>query len=251
MWFSFVIPSALRGLLSWMSIAENIAQVRERIAAAAHRAGRHPDEITLMAVSKTFAPQQIREAYAAGLRVFGENRVQEFAGKAEALRDLTAVEWHMIGHMQTNKAAKAVELFTAVDSVDSLRLAEKLNTSARQLGKKLGALVEINVGGEAAKSGVSPESPELEALLRAAEKLDHLEFRGLMTIPPFSDDPQQARPYFRKLRELRDQIAARNLSNARMNALSMGMSHDFEVAIAEGSTCVRVGTAIFGERTKL
>jgi PLP dependent protein len=233
-----------------MSIAENVAHVRERIAAAARRAGRHPEEITLMAVSKTFAPERIREAYEAGLRVFGENRVQEFDGKAGLLRDLNAVEWHMIGHLQTNKAAKAVELFTAVDSVDSLRLAEKLNASARQLGKKLGSLVEINVGGEAAKSGLSPESPQLEELLRAATKLDHLEFRGLMTIPPFTDDPQQARPYFRNLRELRDRIAARRLTNVSLNVLSMGMSQDFEVAIAEGSTCVRVGTAIFGERTK-
>jgi pyridoxal phosphate enzyme (YggS family) len=233
-----------------MSIAENVAHIRERIAAAARLAGRHPEGITLMAVSKTFAPERIREAYEAGLRVFGENRVQEFAGKAGVLRDLNAVEWHMIGHLQTNKAAKAVELFTAVDSVDSLRLAEKLNASARQLGRKLGALVEINVGGEAAKSGLSPESPQLEELLRAATKLDHLEFRGLMTIPPFTDDPQQARPYFRNLRELRDRIAARRLTNVSLNVLSMGMSQDFEVAIAEGSSCVRVGTAIFGERTK-
>jgi pyridoxal phosphate enzyme (YggS family) len=233
-----------------MSIKQNVAQVRERIAAAASRAGRDPGEITLMAVSKTFAPEYIREAYAAGLRVFGENRVQEFAGKAEGLRDLPGTEWHMIGHLQANKAAKAAELFTAVDSVDSVRLAEKLNSFARELGRKLGALIEINVGEETAKSGVSSESPELEDLLRAARLLEQLEFRGLMTIPPFTDDPQQARPYFRKLRELRDRIAARRLPNVGMSVLSMGMSHDFEVAIEEGSTCVRVGTAIFGERNK-
>jgi PLP dependent protein len=233
-----------------MSTTEQIAQVRERIAAAARRAGRNPDEVTLMAVSKTFTPDRIREAYQSGLRVFGENRVQEFVGKAGALADLEHTEWHMIGHLQTNKASKAAEIFTAIDSVDSLRLAEKLNASARELGKTVGALIEINVGGEAAKSGVPPESPELEKLLSGAAKLEHLAFRGLMTVPPFADDAQQARPYFRKLRELRDRIAARKLPNVGMHVLSMGMSQDFEVAIEEGSTCVRVGTAIFGERAK-
>jgi len=233
-----------------MSITHNVAEVRQRIAAAARRVGRNPPEVTLMGVSKTFAPERIREAYAAGLRVFGENRVQEFAGKAGTLTDLRDAEWHMIGHLQTNKAAKAVELFTAVDSVDSLRLAGRLNDSAQQVGKKLGVLIEINVGGEAAKSGMPPELPELMELLQSAPSLEHLEFRGLMTIPPFAEDPQQARPYFRKLRELRDRILARKLPNIRMGVLSMGMSHDFEVAIEEGSTCVRIGTAIFGERIK-
>ena len=233
-----------------MSITQNVAEVRQRIAAAARRVGRNPPEVTLMAVSKTFAPERIREAYAAGLRVFGENRVQEFAGKARTLTDLRDAEWHMIGHLQTNKAAKAVELFTAVDSVDSLRLAGRLNDSAQQIGKKLGVLIEVNVGGEAAKSGMPPESPELMELLQSAPSLEHLEFRGLMTIPPFAEDPQQARPYFRKLRELRDRILARKLPTIRMGVLSMGMSHDFEVAIEEGSTCVRIGTAIFGERNK-
>lgn len=203
-----------------------------------------------MAVSKTFPPERIRDAYQVGLRVFGENRVQEFSGKAGALADLKDAEWHMIGHLQTNKAARAVELFAAIDSVDSLRLAERLNGSAEQAGRKLGVLIEINVGGEAAKSGLSPESPELEELLRAVAKFDHLEFRGLMTVPPFTDDPQKARPYFRKLRELCDRIVARKLPNVGMKILSMGMSHDFEVAIEEGSTCVRIGTAIFGERIK-
>ena len=156
----------------------------------------------------------------------------------------------MIGHLQTNKAAKAVELFTAVDSVDSLRLAQKLNAAAQQLKKNLQVLIEINVGGERAKSGVAPDSVELEQLLIGARGLEHLEFRGLMTVPPFADDPREARPYFRKLRELRDQIAAQRLPAVSMHTLSMGMSHDFEVAIEEGSTCVRVGTAIFGSRTR-
>ena len=201
-----------------------------------------------MAVSKTFPPERIREAYAAGLRVFGENRVQEFAGKNEAIRDLSGAEWHLIGHLQSNKANKAVELFSAVDSVDSVKLAEKLNAAAQKLEKNIHTLIEVNVGGEQAKSGVDPESEELEALLSVASKLTHLQIRGLMTIPPFTDDPQGARPYFRQMRELRDRIAVRKLPGVAMNVLSMGMSHDFEIAIEEGSTCVRLGTAIFGER---
>ena len=233
-----------------MPISQNIAEVRDRIAAAARRAGRPPEEIALMAVSKTHPPEQIREAYNAGLRLFGENRVQEFAGKAQALTDLAEAEWHMIGHLQTNKAAKAAELFVAVDSVDSVKLAEKLDAAARFVGHKLGVLIEINVGGESAKSGVAPDSRELEELLQAAPRLEALEFRGLMTVPPFTDNPEEARPYFRKLRDLRETIAKRRLPSITMNALSMGMSHDFEVAIEEGSTCIRVGTAIFGERSK-
>jgi pyridoxal phosphate enzyme (YggS family) len=233
-----------------MSISANISSVQERITAAARRVGRNLDDVILMAVSKTQPPEPIYEAYGAGLRTFGENRVQEFAGKAQALRDLNAAEWHMIGHLQTNKAAKTVELFRAVDSVDSLKLAEKLDAAARTIGRKLDVLIEINVGGEAAKTGVASDSPALDELLIAAPRLEALVFRGLMTVPPFTRDPQGARPYFRKLRELRDRIAARKLPAVGMDHLSMGMSHDFEVAIEEGSTGVRVGTLIFGERTR-
>jgi PLP dependent protein len=233
-----------------MSIAKNLAEVRERIAVAARHSGRRPEDIALMAVSKTFPAERIREAYDAGQRLFGENRVQEFATKIDALRGLRDAEWHLIGHLQTNKAAKAAELFGGIDSVDSLRLAQKLDASAQQLGKKLTVLIEINVGGEAAKSGVAPESRELDQLLLAAPELEYLDFRGVMTVPPFTDDPFEARPYFRKLREFRDQIAVRRLPAVDMHVLSMGMSHDFDVAIEEGSTCVRVGTAIFGERTR-
>jgi PLP dependent protein len=233
-----------------MSMVENIARIRERMAAAAGRAGCNLEQIQLMAVSKTQPAERIREAYAAGLRLFGENRVQEFADKVGTLGDIEAAQWHLIGHLQSNKARKAAELFAAVDSIDSLRLAEKLNAAAESLGKNLAVLIEINVGGESAKSGVAPDSPDLEELLLAAPRLEHVEIRGLMTVPPFTDDPQDARPYFRMLRELRDQIVARRLPAVSMDALSMGMSHDFEVAIEEGSTCVRVGTAIFGERTK-
>ena len=231
-----------------MSIADNLARVRERVAQAARRAHRQPEEIALMAVTKTFSPEVIRQAYAAGQRLFGENRVQEFAAKAEALADLPDAEFHLIGHLQSNKAAKAAQIFTAVDSMDSVHLAEKLNAGAAKLGKHVPVLIEINVGGEASKSGLSPDSPELEALLGTAPTLDHLDFCGLMTIPPFTDGPEGARPYFRILRQLRDRIAARDRSAVRMDTLSMGMSHDFEVAIEEGSTCVRIGTAIFGAR---
>lgn len=231
-----------------VSISENIARLREQIAAAAMRAGRLPEEIMLMAVTKTHPPEKIREAYEGGQRLFGENRVQEFAGKASALANLAGAEWHMIGHLQTNKTGKAVELFSAVDSVDSLKLAEKLNAAAQSVGKKLPVLIEINIGGEEAKSGVGEDSAELEDLLQAAPQLGSLRFRGLMTVPPFTDDPEGARPYFRKVRELRDTIAARKLAAISMDTLSMGMSHDFGVAIEEGSTCVRVGTAIFGAR---
>jgi pyridoxal phosphate enzyme (YggS family) len=225
--------------------------VRERIAAAARRAGRNPEEITLMGVSKTFPVERIREAYAAGLRMFGENRVQEFADKAGSLHDLADAEWHLIGHLQSNKAAKATELFGAVDSVDSVRLAEKLNGAAEKAGKTLPILIEINVGGEDAKSGVAPASEELEQVLMAASRWGNLRIRGLMTVPPYSENPEDARPFFRHLREVRDEISSRNLLAIRMDVLSMGMSHDFEAAIEEGSTCVRVGTAIFGERTKV
>ncbi len=233
-----------------MSVPENVAAVRHRIAEAARTAGRQSEEVTLMAVSKTASVKSIREAHAAGVRVFGENRVQEFSGKASQLVDLHDTEWHMIGHLQPNKAGRAAELFTAVDSLDSLRLAGKLNAAAQQFGTRLDLLIEVNVGGEAAKSGVAPDSAELQLVLQSAGEWGHLRFRGLMSVPPFSEDPEATRPYFRRLRELRDQIAARNLPRVEMNVLSMGMSHDFEVAIEEGSTCVRVGTAIFGARDK-
>ncbi len=201
-----------------------------------------------MAVSKTFPPESIRDAYAAGIRVFGENRVQEFAGKADALHDLPGIKWHLIGHLQSNKAAKAAELFGAIDSLDSAKLAEKLNAAAEAAGRTLPVLIEINVGGEKAKSGLAPGSEELERILIGAPQWKHLAIRGLMTVPPYTDDPEGARPFFRQLRKIRDEIAARSLPGISVDVLSMGMSHDFEVAIEEGSTCVRVGTAIFGER---
>ncbi len=201
-----------------------------------------------MAVSKTCSAESIREGYGAGLRVFGENRVQEFSSKYEALKDLPGTSWHLIGHLQTNKAAKAAELFDAIDTVDSVRMAEKMNAAAEALGKTLPVLIEVNVGGELAKNGVSPNSEELKKILQGAPEWEHLRIEGLMTVPPYSDDPEHARPYFQMLRKIRDGVAARKLEQVGMDSLSMGMSHDFEVAIEEGSTCVRVGTAIFGKR---
>lgn len=233
-----------------MSIAENIARVKERIHAAARRGARNGDEISRMAVTKTVGPDRIREAYDAGIRSFGENRVQEFQAKREALRDLFAAQWHMIGHLQTNKAAAASELFGAIDSLDSLRLAQKLDAAAAQLNKKIPVLIEINIGGEEAKSGLAPNSPDLEALLNSAPQLPALEFCGLMTVPPYDDNPEKSRPYFQRMRELFTEISQRRLPAVTMKILSMGMSHDFEIAIEEGSTCVRVGTAIFGERLR-
>jgi pyridoxal phosphate enzyme (YggS family) len=231
-----------------MPIADKIAVVRDRIESAARGVGREPDEVELMAVTKTIPVERIREAHGAGIRLFGENRVQEFDMKTSVLRDLSHVRWHMIGHLQTNKAARAAELFNAVESVDSLRLAQKLNASAAQSAKKLPVLIEINIGGEDAKGGLAADSEELEQLLKLAPSLPHLDFGGLMTVPPYNHDPEQSRPFFRKMRELAGRIQRRGLPGISMNVLSMGMSHDFEIAIEEGATRVRVGTALFGER---
>jgi pyridoxal phosphate enzyme (YggS family) len=236
---------------AFVSISENIEEIRRRIVAVARRAQRDPVSITLMAVSKTFPAEAIREAHAAGIRVFGENRVQEFAAKADAVRGLAGAEFHFIGHLQSNKAALAAELFDAIDSIDSVKVAEKLNASAGKLGKILPVLIEINVGGEEAKTGVALGSGEFGRILIDAERWKNLSVRGLMTVPPYTDDPEGARAHFRKLREIRDKIATRHLPAVTVDILSMGMSHDFEVAIEEGSTCVRVGTAIFGERSAL
>ena len=233
-----------------MTIASNLAAIHDRIVRAAQRVGRNASGVALMAVTKTLPADRIVEAYEAGQRLFGENRVQEFSEKVGALASLRDAGFHMIGHLQSNKAPKAAEVFHAVDSLDSAKLAERLNAAAEKLGKTLDVLIEINVGGEDAKSGIAPDSSELERVLVGAPTWTHLRFRGLMTVPPFTEDPEGARPYFRQLRELRDSIAVRNLPGLTLGVLSMGMSHDFEVAIEEGSTCVRIGTAIFGDRAK-
>ena len=221
------------------------------MAYAAKRIGRDPDDVALMAVCKTFPAEAIAEAYAAGQRLFGENRVQEFGEKFPTVRGLANARFHMIGHLQSNKTAKAAEIFQAVDSIDSAKLAQRLNDAAEKLGKTLEVLVEINVGGEEAKSGLTPDSPGIEAILSQAPQWTNLRVRGLMTVPPFTEDPAGARPYFRKLRDLRDRLVACNFAGVSLDTISMGMSHDFEVAIEEGSTCVRIGSALFGERHNL
>src|SRR6266568_7494469 len=213
-----------------MSIAGNLSEVRGRIAQAARRAGRDVGEVALMAVSKNHPGSAILEAIAAGQVLFGENRVQEFAGKRDEVVAVSgAGKFHLIGHLQSNKAAKAAELFDAVDSVDSLRLAERLNDAGVKLNCKLDVLIEVNVGEEEAKSGLNPESDELPAILEARAKFAMLTIRGLMTVPPFTEDPEGARGCFRRLRELRDRLSAG--SGLKLEELSMGMSHDFEVAI--------------------
>ncbi|MBV9670667.1 MAG: YggS family pyridoxal phosphate-dependent enzyme [Acidobacteriales bacterium] len=232
-----------------MSIADNIASVRERIVAACKRSGRSSGDVQLMAVSKTQTAPAIREAYEAGVTLFGENRVQEFAAKYPDIADLR-IGWHLIGPLQSNKAARAVQLFEGIDSVDSLKLAERLNRLAQEQQKTLEVLIEINIGEEPQKSGLLPGSSELHDLLSAAERLDALQFRGLMCIPPQGDSPEQSRPYFQRMAQLREELSAIHIPKIELDELSMGMTHDFEIAIEEGSTCVRVGTAIFGARVR-
>ena len=223
-----------------MSIAENIARVRERIEAAARRAGRRSEDTALMAVSKTFPAERIREVYDAGLRLFGENRVQEFTGKRDSLRDLADIEWHLIGHLQTNKAKTAAGAFALIHSVDSIRLAEAL--ARAQPSPRVRALIEVNLGAESSKTGVAPD--RVAAILDAAT--EKIEIDGLMTIPPPARCAEAARPWFARLREMRDLLATQ--SSYALSELSMGMTDDFEVAIEEGATIVRIGRAVFGER---
>jgi PLP dependent protein len=230
-------------------IANNIRQISDGMAAAARRSGRNASDVALMAVTKNQAADSIIAAYEAGIRYFGENRVQEFAAKREQLSALRDARFALIGQLQSNKVAKAAEMFSEIQSIDSLRIAERLHTILdRSEEARLPVLIEINCG-DPAKAGLDPESAELEQLLRASERLTHISIQGLMTIPPFSPSPETARPYFRRLRELRDHIATKGFARVEMKTLSMGMSHDFEVAIEEGSTCVRIGTAIFGPRS--
>ena len=225
------------------AIAANWTQIQDRIARAAGRCGRRADEITVVAVSKTHSAEAIRAAFQAGLRHFGENRVQEWESKQPQVADLDAT-WHLIGHLQSNKARRAAHLFRRVDSLDDLGVAKKLHAAADAEGKCLPVLIEVRLGDEETKSGVA--EVDLLSLATSIAPFAHLEFAGLMTIPPFFDEPERVRPYFRKLRELRDDLS-RKLSRA-LPVLSMGMSHDFEVAIEEGATEIRVGTALFGPR---
>ncbi|MFI5331547.1 MAG: YggS family pyridoxal phosphate-dependent enzyme [Desulfobaccales bacterium] len=222
-------------------IAQNLEEVRRRMAAAARRAGRDPGQVRLVAVSKTVPVELIRQAVAAGQRLFGENYLQEARGKIEALGE--AASWHFIGHLQSNKAKAAVNRFELIHGVDRLKLARALDAAAASAGTIQKILMQVNLAGEASKSGTSPEAAA--ELQREISQLPHLRLVGLMTMPPFLD-PEAVRPYFRALRELRDGL--QDLGGTPLPELSMGMSGDFEVAIEEGATLVRVGTAIFGSR---
>ena len=233
----------MRGMGAGTSpIAANVAAIRERIERAASRAKRRPEEITLVGISKGVSADRIREAFLAGVRHFGESRVQEWESKASHLTDLEAT-WHLVGHLQRNKTARAVALFHTVDSLDSLPLAERLDCAAGE-GRRMPVLLEVRLDASGSKSGCDPE--ELPRLAEGVLLLPHLEWRGLMTVPALAENPEQARPAFRRLRELRDELARR--LDWPLPELSMGMSNDFEVAIEEGATQIRVGTAIFGAR---
>ena len=219
------------------TLGQRLTAVRDRIARAVERVRRSPEEVLLLAVTKVFPATVVREAYGLGLREFGENYVQEFEGKAPELSDLEGVRFHLIGHLQSNKSTRAAELFQTIQTVDSSKLARRLNDA----GVPLDVMLEVKLSEEQAKSGAAPA--ELPELIDAVRGCPNLRLTGLMTMPPWSDDPEASRPYFRRLRELAERHELRGLS--------MGMSHDLETAIEEGSTCVRIGTALFGKRKKV
>ena len=226
------------------TIAENTRRVMETIRQAAERSGRNPNEIKLLAASKMQDVEKIRAAAKAGVRLFGENYVQEVKAKQEALEE--SVEWHMIGHLQRNKAKLAVSLFSLIESLDSIALAAVLDKEGKKLGKQVRAFVEVNLAKEETKSGVDEE--ELMPLLKKVGTCSHLKVEGLMVIPPPREDPDEARPFYRSLRELQKSLGNLGIPNVDLRELSMGMTHDYPVAIEEGATIVRVGTAIFGQR---
>jgi pyridoxal phosphate enzyme (YggS family) len=226
-------------------LKERYRSVRERIRRAALGCGRPVDSVRLVAVSKTVPAERVAAAIEAGIDVFGENYIQEARAKIEALAD-RSVTWHFIGHLQSNKAKYAVRLFDLIHSVDSLKLAAELDKEAAKRGRMLKILIQVNVSGEASKSGVAPQ--DTLPLIREVSALRHVQTRGLMTMPPFFDDPEGARPYFRELRLLAEKIRPQAPPGVEMAELSMGMTGDFEAAIEEGATLVRIGTAIFGER---
>jgi pyridoxal phosphate enzyme (YggS family) len=224
-------------MVNMQELAQNLAEVRERMARAADRAHRDPAQILLLAVTKVFPADAIRAAYDLGLREFGENYVQEFEEKAPMVEGLAGARFHLIGHLQSNKSARAAELFQTIQTVDSAKLARRLDGARRPLD----VMIEVKLGDEEAKSGVDPAG--LGDLVTAIRACRNLTLRGLMTMPPWSEDPEAPRPIFRRLRELAQEH--------RLDGLSMGMSHDLETAIEEGATCVRVGTALFGKRKKV
>ncbi|MBX3277557.1 MAG: YggS family pyridoxal phosphate-dependent enzyme [Acidobacteria bacterium] len=250
-------------------IGARLAGIRAQISAACLRSNRSTDEVTLVAVSKTVSVERIRSGISAGLRVFGENRVQEAGEKIAALAHYTAafgtereigcetgretgpetgceIEWHLIGHLQSNKARRAVELFSTIHSIDGVKLAERIDRVAGELGRRVNVLVEVNLGGESSKAGLA----EHEALpaIELIAKLPNLDLKGLMTVPPYLEPAERVRPFFRRLRELRDEAHKCGIADERFQSLSMGMSHDFGIAVEEGATMVRIGTALFGPR---
>jgi hypothetical protein len=234
--------------VTYSRVAQRLNDTRARRAASAARAGRSPDPIRLIAVCKTFPIDAVRAAYDAGQRDFGENRVQEALQKIAASADMK-IRWHLIGHLQSNKARKAAENFTAVHSVDSLELLERIDQAAASTGRAPELLVQVDLALEATKFGAPLD--EVPRIFERAAECRAARVVGLMLLPPFVDDPEDARPWFKQLRDLRDRLADAGVPPALVGELSMGMSHDFEVAIEEGATMVRVGTAIFGERTQL
>ena len=230
------------------AIQDNLARVQAAIAQAARRAGRRPEEVRLIAVSKTFDAAAVRQAVAAGARDLGENRVQEAAGKVGAVRG-EGLRWHLIGHLQSNKARLAVKTFDVIHTVDSVELAERLARICDEEQRRLDVLVQLDLGHEATKTGA--DESDLPAIVEALDRARFLSLTGLMTLPPLFEDVERVRPFFRRLRGIRDRLNQQRTAERRLNELSMGMSHDFQVAIEEGATMVRVGTAIFGTRTKL
>jgi hypothetical protein len=225
-------------------ISSNVSLIRQRMGVACARCGRDPQSVKLMAVSKTVAPERIRQALAAGVTLLGENYVQEAREKIPTIGHVA--EWHMIGHLQTNKVKYVVNLFDWIHSVDRLELARELDKRAGQNNRRLNVLIEVNVSGEESKSGI--EATQALELVRQVSLLPNINLRGLMTMPPYSDNPENSRPYFQALRKLRDDISAADIPSIPMDELSMGMTDDFEVAIEEGATIIRVGRAIFGNR---
>lgn len=226
-------------------IASNLDQIYDQVKLAARNSGKDPDGIRVLAVSKTFTSSEIDQAYAWGQRVFGENRVQEAQGKLAELRDHN-IEWHLIGHLQSNKARLAAQLFDVIQSVDSEKIAARLNRICHELDKKLRVYIQVNLAGESQKSGVSPEN--LPSLVKKLDSMEFLELEGLMTLPPYEEEPEKTRPYFRRLYQLFERVNSQRTQP--LAELSMGMSHDYRIAIEEGATMVRIGTAIFGRRQR-
>jgi pyridoxal phosphate enzyme (YggS family) len=245
--FNFIVKSQMRELFETAAaVRERLDEVRAKIAIVARSCGREPKEITVVVVSKTHPVAVLREALAAGVTDFGENRVQEAESKVPVLGN-QAVRWHLIGHLQGNKARRAVKLFDVVHTLDSISLAHRLDRSCAEEDRaELPVLIQVDLAGESTKSGVPASG--LTELVRIVNQCSRLRLQGLMTLPPFFEDSERLRPFFRRLRELRDELQVTGSFGEQRGELSMGMTHDFEVAIEEGATIVRVGTAIFGER---